>query len=204
MPTFSKQDSFDLCGNSGVVQIEQRKYPMDKIRVVIAEDERGTRDALARLLGLEDDIEVVGTAADGENALRMVRERTPDVLLSDIAMPKMNGIELTQRVKSEVPGVGTGGRVTAPSPNSPKLWGAATAAGKRLDIDPWLVLGHELCGHAWLGDRGEHAPTRVGAVLDHGDAAIGIRSLLAAVGVDHAHGLDPARLGGGVAQGAGG
>lgn len=59
---------------------------------------------------------------------------------------------------SEVPGVGTGGRVTAPSPNSPKLWGAATAAGKRLDIDPWLVLGHELCGHAWLGDRGEHAP----------------------------------------------
>ncbi len=59
---------------------------------------------------------------------------------------------------SEKPGVGTGGKVTAPSPNSPKLWGAATAGGATLDIDPWLVLGHELCGHAWLGDRGEHGP----------------------------------------------
>lgn len=59
---------------------------------------------------------------------------------------------------SETPGTGTGGKVTAPSPNSPKLWGAATAGGATLDIDPWLVLGHELCGHGWLGDRGEHAP----------------------------------------------
>lgn len=59
---------------------------------------------------------------------------------------------------SETPGTGTGGKVTAPSPNSPKLWGAATAGGATLDIDPWLVLGHELCGHGWLGDRGEHKP----------------------------------------------
>jgi|GEM_PF-4239177 len=53
---------------------------------------------------------------------------------------------------------GTGGSVTTPSPNSPKLWGAATVAGRALNIDPWLVLGHELCGHGWLGDRGLHAP----------------------------------------------
>lgn len=53
---------------------------------------------------------------------------------------------------------GTGGVVTTPSPNSPKLWGAAAASGKALDIDPWLVLGHELCGHGWLGDSGKHAP----------------------------------------------
>jgi hypothetical protein len=51
---------------------------------------------------------------------------------------------------------GTGGRVTAPSPNSPNLWGAAAVSGKNLDIDPWLVLGHELCGHAWMGDHGGH------------------------------------------------
>jgi len=44
--------------------------------------------------------------------------------------------------------------VTTPSPNSPKLWGAATVSGKTTIIDPWLVLGHELCGHAWLAEKG--------------------------------------------------
>jgi hypothetical protein len=56
---------------------------------------------------------------------------------------------------------GTGGTVTTPSPNSEKLWGTATAAGKPVDIDPWLVLGHELCGHGWLGNVGSHAPDAV-------------------------------------------
>lgn len=49
----------------------------------------------------------------------------------------------------------TKGRVvTTPSPNSPKLWGTATVSGKKTTIDPWLVLGHELCGHAWLAEKG--------------------------------------------------
>jgi len=77
-----------------------------KIRVVIAEDEPLTRDALARLLALEPDIEVVGRAADGEAALRQVLDKMPDVLLTDIAMPKMNGIELTQKVHFTAPTVG--------------------------------------------------------------------------------------------------
>src|SRR5207302_10089454 len=60
----------------------------------------------ARLLGLEDDDEVVGKAGDGSEALWVVRQQMPDVLLADINMPKMNGIELTQRVKQEMPNVG--------------------------------------------------------------------------------------------------
>ncbi len=49
----------------------------------------------------------------------------------------------------------TSGRVvTAPSPNSPKVWGAATVSGKTMAVDPWLVLGHEFCGHAWLTEKG--------------------------------------------------
>ena len=49
----------------------------------------------------------------------------------------------------------TSGRVvTTPSPNSTKLWGAASVSGKAKNIDPWLVLGHELCGHAWLAEMG--------------------------------------------------
>lgn len=60
--------------------------------------------------------------------------------------------------KALTPGSGgTGGEVTAPSPNSPQLWGAVTTTGTFKDIDPWLVLGHELCGHAWLGNKGDAA-----------------------------------------------
>lgn len=92
------------------IRIEGQTFVVDtespKIRVIIAEDERLTRDALARLLALEDDLEIVGQAADGENAWKLVRERTPDVLLTDINMPKLNGIELTQRVKKEMPHIG--------------------------------------------------------------------------------------------------
>jgi hypothetical protein len=58
---------------------------------------------------------------------------------------------------SEKAGTGTGGTVTCPSPNSPKIWGAALSSGSAGDIPPWLVLGHELCGHAWMGDHGGHA-----------------------------------------------
>lgn len=79
---------------------------MEKIRVIIAEDERTTREALSRLLGLEDDIEIVAQAGEGETALRYVRELTPDVLLTDINMPKMNGIELTHAVKKVLPNLG--------------------------------------------------------------------------------------------------
>lgn len=79
---------------------------MDKIRLLIAEDERLTREALARLIGLEDDIEVVGQAADGEEAIRLARRLMPDVVLTDINMPKVKGIEVTQTIKQEMPSVG--------------------------------------------------------------------------------------------------
>jgi Response regulator containing a CheY-like receiver domain and an HTH DNA-binding domain len=76
------------------------------IRLVIAEDETMTREMLARLLALEDDIQVVGTAPDGARALSVVRAQKPDVLLTDIGMPQMNGIELTQTLRREFPDLG--------------------------------------------------------------------------------------------------
>ena len=79
---------------------------MDRIRVLIAEDERLTRDSLARLLAMEDDIEIVGEAADGEEAIRLARKQVPDVLLTDINMPKKTGIEVARVVKDELPSVG--------------------------------------------------------------------------------------------------
>ncbi len=78
---------------------------MEKIRVVIAEDEMMTRELLARLIGMEDDIEVVGQAPTGKVAVGLCRKAMPDVLLTDIRMPDMNGIEATKLIKSEIPSI---------------------------------------------------------------------------------------------------
>ncbi|MBC8136531.1 MAG: response regulator transcription factor [Fibrella sp.] len=80
--------------------------PANKIRLVIAEDETMTREMLARLLALEDDITVVGTASDGAKALAVVRAQKPDVVLTDIGMPQITGIQLTETLRREMPNVG--------------------------------------------------------------------------------------------------
>ena len=69
------------------------------IRVVIAEDQSMVLGALAALLEIEGDIEVAGLAADGEKALALCIEKRPDVLLTDIEMPKMSGLELAAAVR---------------------------------------------------------------------------------------------------------
>lgn len=77
------------------------------------------------------------------------------IVVDDVDWPHTSFADDTA---AETPGTGTGGEVTAPSPNSPRLWGTGTISGGTLDIAPWLVLGHELCGHGWLGDKGLHGP----------------------------------------------
>ncbi len=71
------------------------------IRVVIAEDQKMVLGALAALLEIDGDIEVVGRANDGEEALAIIREKKPDVLLTDIEMPRMTGLELAGVIKRE-------------------------------------------------------------------------------------------------------
>ncbi|WP_286934771.1 MULTISPECIES: response regulator [Aminobacterium] len=73
---------------------------MDPIRLVIADDHRLFRDGVKKLLELESDIEVIGEAGDGEEALKVVRDREPDVLLFDINMPKIDGIQLVRELNS--------------------------------------------------------------------------------------------------------
>jgi DNA-binding NarL/FixJ family response regulator len=70
----------------------------DVIRVLLADDQRVVREGLGTLLGLLDGIELVGTAADGEEALALVRERDPDVVLMDLRMPRCDGIEAIRRL----------------------------------------------------------------------------------------------------------
>jgi two-component system response regulator DesR len=69
------------------------------IRVLLAEDQAMVRGALTALLKLEPDIDVVGTAADGEEAWRALQQLKPDLLVTDIEMPGLTGLELAQRVQ---------------------------------------------------------------------------------------------------------
>ena len=71
----------------------------DKIRVVIAEDQAMVLGALAALLEMEDDIEVVARARNGEEALRTVQELRPEVFITDIEMPKLTGLEVAAELK---------------------------------------------------------------------------------------------------------
>ena len=76
----------------------------DPIRVLLADDQRVVRDGLVLLLGLLPQVEVVGTAADGEEAVDRAVALRPDVVLMDLRMPRCDGVEATRRVRQQVPG----------------------------------------------------------------------------------------------------
>ena len=76
---------------------------MGKITVFLAEDHAVVREGLAELIRREADMEVVGEAGDGEDTVRQVKQLKPDIVLMDIAMPLVNGVEATKQIKSSVP-----------------------------------------------------------------------------------------------------
>ncbi|MBB6365469.1 MULTISPECIES: response regulator transcription factor [Xanthomonas] len=71
------------------------------IRLVLAEDQAMVRGALGALLGLEADLDVVASAADGEAAWRALQAHSPDLLVTDIEMPGLSGLELAQRIQRQ-------------------------------------------------------------------------------------------------------
>jgi DNA-binding NarL/FixJ family response regulator len=75
------------------------------IRVLLADDQRIVREGLETLLGLLEDVEVVGTAADGEEAVELAATTRPDVVLMDLRMPRCDGVEATRRLRQGHPGI---------------------------------------------------------------------------------------------------
>jgi DNA-binding NarL/FixJ family response regulator len=74
-----------------------------KIRVLLVDDQRVIREGLAGLLRFEPDIEVVGEAADGHQAIALAEQLRPDVITMDVSMPGMNGMEATRAIISRMP-----------------------------------------------------------------------------------------------------
>ena len=80
---------------------QERKKPA---RVLVADDQTVVREGIVMLLGLLPEVEMVGAAVDGEDAVRLVAELAPDVVLMDLRMPRCDGVEATRRIRAAHPG----------------------------------------------------------------------------------------------------
>jgi DNA-binding NarL/FixJ family response regulator len=76
---------------------------MEKIKIAIIDDQTLMRDGLKTILDLEEDMEVVGTAENGKKGLELIKLLQPDVVLMDIRMPELNGVEATRLIKEQFP-----------------------------------------------------------------------------------------------------
>ena len=79
---------------------------MGKIKLILADDHALVRAGTRQLLERYMDLEVVGEAADGEQAVRLAKQLRPDLVVMDVRMPKLSGVEATRRIKAECPEVG--------------------------------------------------------------------------------------------------
>jgi DNA-binding NarL/FixJ family response regulator len=78
---------------------------VDRTRLVLADDHPIFLEGLSKLLEMEKDFEIIGTATSGNAALRLVRESQPDVAVLDVSMPELSGIALSRRLAADQPGV---------------------------------------------------------------------------------------------------
>lgn len=136
---------------------------MAKTRILLADDHAVLRTGLRMLINSQPDMEVVGEAASGEDALRITRELRPDLVLMDLTMPGAGGVEATARIQREAPGV----RVLALTMHDdPAYLRAALAAGASGYVLK-RAADTELLSAIRITHRGETflAPSLAGAVV---------------------------------------
>jgi NarL family two-component system response regulator LiaR len=124
---------------------------LEKIRILIADDHAFVREGTRRILEQEPDLEVVAEAGDGEEAVRLASDLKPDVAIVDVAMPKLDGIEATRRIKALCPAVAV--LVLSAYDDDQFVFGLleAGAAGYLLKS----VRGHEIVDAIRAVDAGE-------------------------------------------------
>jgi DNA-binding NarL/FixJ family response regulator len=82
-----------------------RQQKIMRVRVIIADDHKIMRDGLRSLLGKQKGMEVVGEAEDGRKAVKLALKLKPDIIIMDLSMPKLNGIDAISEISSMAPGV---------------------------------------------------------------------------------------------------
>jgi two-component system response regulator NreC len=126
------------------------------IRLILADDHAAVREALRLLINVQPDLEVIGEAADGQEAVDAAVALKPDVLLMDVSMPKLNGLQATAAVRRRAPDVkvlraGASGYALKQSNSAELLTAIRTVAAGRIWLDPEVsssLVGRFTRGHA--------------------------------------------------------
>ncbi len=113
---------------------------MGKIKILIVDDHAILRDGIRALLSLYEDIEIVGEASEGKEAIDKAQELSPDVVIMDIAMPGMDGLEATRRLKKKAPKV----KVLALTQHDNKEYVLSIVKAGAAGYVPKKALGSEL------------------------------------------------------------
>ena len=124
---------------------------MNKIKVLIVDDHTIMRDGIRALLSVNNDIEIVGEASDGKEAIAKANKLNPDVILMDIAMPIMDGLEATRRIKKDNRGI----KILALTQYENKEYILSVIKSKADGYVPKRALGSELIAAIRAVHKGE-------------------------------------------------
>jgi DNA-binding NarL/FixJ family response regulator len=137
---------------------------MNKINVLLVDDHAIMRDGIRALLSLHDDIKIVGEASEGQEAIEKTQELSPDVVVMDVAMPDMDGIEATRRIRKQSPKV----KVIILTQYDNKEYVLSAIKAGAAGYVPKRALGSELVSAVRAVNRGESFlyPSAAAALID--------------------------------------